>query len=222
MHRVTFGVDGDGPLTGASARYDATADLWCDDHCDLLRVRGAEAASFLDAVRDDLTVRDELGEDGERVAVTDCLADAYAAVDPLVAAHDCVLVPPLSYVDGRRLLRVLALDGDRLQDLYRDLRSEWAVDVRAKRSGIDAAGATPGDELDGPFEALTDRQREALAIAVVEGYYERPRETTTAEIGAAMGIDRRTVEEHLRKVEQRVMTELVDESGHGRGRDQPG
>ncbi len=209
MHRVTFRVDGEGPLVTASADHDATADLWCDDHCDLLRVRGADAATFLDSVRDDLTVRDELDGDRECVAVTDCLADSCAAVDPLVAAHDCVLVPPLSYVDGRRLLRVLALDGERLQGLYRDLRSEWPVEVVSKHTGVGTAGATPERRGADPLASLTDRQREALELAVEGGYYERPRETTTEAIGETMGIDRRTVEEHLRKVEARILRSVL-------------
>lgn len=215
MHGVTFRVDGTSPLATAAARHDATADLWCDDHCDLLRVRGPEATAFLDAVRDDVTIRDELAGDRERVAVTDCLAEDYATVDPLVAAHDCVLVPPLTYVDGDRLLRVLALDGDRLAGLFEDLHAEWSVDVVRKESAVDASAAMP-DGRRGGLDALTDRQREALSVAVERGYYELPRETTTAEIGDAMGIDRRTAEEHLRRAERAIVGIVFDREGRNR------
>jgi predicted DNA binding protein len=171
-----------------------------------LRVRGPEATAFVDAIRGDVTIRDELAGDRERVAITDCLAEDYATVDPLVAAPDCVLVPPLTYVEGDRLLRVLALDGDRLAGLFEDLHAEWSVDVVRKESAVDASAAMPGG-CNGSLDALTDRQREALSIAVERGYYELPREMTTAEIGAAMGIDRRTAEEHLRRAERRLLTD---------------
>jgi predicted DNA binding protein len=214
VHRVTFRVGGEGPLVAAAAAHDAAADLWCDDHHDLLRVRGPAADAFLEVVREEVAVRDVLPGDGECVAVTECLADDYAAVDPLVAAHDCVLVPPLSYVDGRRLLRVLAPDGDRLAALYDDLRAEWAVDVVRKTTAIDAGGATPGDSGD-PLAGLSDRQREALEVAVAGGYYERPRAIDTADVATTMGVGRRTAAEHLRKAERQVLTALVP-SGGGR------
>lgn len=209
MHRVTFRVDGDGPLATAAATHDATADLWCDDHCDLLRVRGPASAAFLDAVRDELTVRDELAGEDDHVAITDCLAEDYAAVDPLVAAHDCVLVPPLSYEDGDRLLRVLALDGDRLAGLYEDLRAEWHVEVVRKTTAVDAGAAMPAEGAENPLATLSERQREALDIAVAGGHYERPRAMGTAEVAAAMGVGRRTAAEHLRKAERRVLEAVV-------------
>jgi len=210
VYRVTFRVDARSPLADASANHDAVADLWCDDHCDLLRVRGPEADALLDAAREDLTVRDELGDDTERIAVTDCLAERFSTVDPIVAAHDCVLVPPLSYVDGDRVLRVLALDGDRLAALYDDLRAAWSVGVVRKDTTVDASAAMPTGGAD-PLASLSRRQREALGVAVSGGYYERPRETTTEDVAAALGVGRRTAAEHLRKAERRVLGQVVDD-----------
>lgn len=209
VHRVTFRVGGEGPLVAAAAAHDAAADLWCDDHHDLLRVRGPAADAFLEAVREEVAIRDVLPGDGECVAVTECLADDYAAVDPLVAAHDCVLVPPLSYVDGDRLLRVLALDGDRLAGLYEALRAEWSVEVVRKTTAVDADAAMPDESRGDPMAALTDRQREALAVAVEGGYYEQPREIGTTEVAERMGVGRRTAAEHLRKAERRVLQAVV-------------
>mgnify|MGYP000221120283 CR=1 FL=1 len=209
MHRVTFRVDSEGPLAQSAAAHDATADLWCDDHCDLLRVRGPERTAFLDAVRDEVTVRDELAGDREHVAITDCLAEDYAAVDPLVAAHDCVLVPPLSYVDGDRLLRVLALDGDRLAALYADLRAAWTIEVVRKETAVDADAAMPDDGPTDPLATLTERQRTAVEIAVHGGYYERPRAIDAAGVAERMGVSRRTAAEHLRKAERAVLESVV-------------
>jgi len=209
VHAVTFRVDSEGPLASAAAAHDATVDLWCDDHCDLLRVRGPDATAALDALREAVTVRDDLAGDREHVAITDCLAEDYAAVDPLVAAHDCVLVPPLSYVDGDRLLRVLALDGERLAGLYEDLRGSWTVEVVRKDAAVAAGAAMPDEGGGDPLATLTDRQREALSVAVDGGYYERPRETGAAEVAERMDVGRRTAAEHLRKAERRVLEAVV-------------
>jgi len=213
VHRVTFRVDSEGPLARAAAAHDATVDLWCDDHCDLLRVAGPDATAALDALREAVTIRDDLAGDGEHVAITDCLAEDYAAVDPLVAAHDCVLVPPLSYVDGDRLLRVLALDGERLAGLYEDLRGSWTVEVVRKDAAVAADAAMPAERAENPLAALSARQREALEIAVEDGYYERPRAIATADVAERMGVGRRTAAEHLRKAEQRVLEEVGSGDG---------
>jgi predicted DNA binding protein len=205
MHQTTFRIEGTGPLAAATADRDAAVDLWCNDHCDLLHVTGADAAGFLDAVREVVGVRDELAGDGERVAITDCVTDSHPTVDPHLARHDCVLLPPLSYADGARRVTVLALAPEHLTGLYRDLLDEWRVSVAEKREVTSLGAATPNGVLGAALPSLTDRQRETLTLAVAAGYYEIPRETTTADLADALGVDRRTAEEHLRRAENKLV-----------------
>ncbi len=56
---------------------------------------------------------------------------------------------------------------------------------------------------------LTDRQREVLSVAVDEGYYEEPRQTTHQEIAEAVDLTAGTVGEHLRKAEERILSGVV-------------
>ncbi|MFB6082544.1 MAG: helix-turn-helix domain-containing protein [Halanaeroarchaeum sp.] len=51
----------------------------------------------------------------------------------------------------------------------------------------------------GPWFGLTDRQREALTMAVDGGYYHIPREVTTLELADRMGISDQAVTERLRR-----------------------
>lgn len=100
-------------------------------------------------------------------------------------------------------LTLRGTDRDAISDFDRTMRAAgYAPELRDLHAGTLTGHTT-----------LTDRQREALELAVEGGYYERPRETTTEAIGEAMGIDRRTVEEHLRKVERRLVTTLVEDGG---------
>jgi predicted DNA binding protein len=57
--------------------------------------------------------------------------------------------------------------------------------------------------------SLTETQREILEHAVEEGYYSPRRETTQAEIAADFDCSAATVGEHLRKVENEVLSKLV-------------
>jgi predicted DNA binding protein len=56
---------------------------------------------------------------------------------------------------------------------------------------------------------FTARQEEVLEAAVELGYYRVPRDAELADIADAVGISRATASEHLRKVEERVFSEIV-------------
>ena len=51
----------------------------------------------------------------------------------------------------------------------------------------------------GPWYGLTDPQREAIDLAVKKGYYDIPRECTTKELAAELGISDQAVTERLRR-----------------------
>lgn len=56
---------------------------------------------------------------------------------------------------------------------------------------------------------LTDRQQELLELAVSEGYYEMPRRVTLSDLADQVNVSAGTVGEHLRKIEAKVIMELV-------------
>lgn len=56
---------------------------------------------------------------------------------------------------------------------------------------------------------ITSRQEEVLETAVDLGYYSEPRQASLEDISEAVGIAPGTVGEHLRKVEERVFSEIV-------------
>ncbi|ELZ03803.1 helix-turn-helix domain-containing protein [Natrialba aegyptia] len=56
---------------------------------------------------------------------------------------------------------------------------------------------------------LTERQQELLELAIDEGYYEMPRRATLRDLADRENISVGTVGEHLRKIETKVITELV-------------
>lgn len=56
---------------------------------------------------------------------------------------------------------------------------------------------------------ITSRQEEVLEAAVDLGYYSEPRQGSLEDIAEVVGIAPGTVGEHLRKVEERVFSEMV-------------
>ncbi|EMA06379.1 helix-turn-helix domain-containing protein [Haloferax denitrificans] len=53
---------------------------------------------------------------------------------------------------------------------------------------------------------LTDRQREALTLAVSRGYYESPRQVTSEELAAELGISQPSLSSLLRRGERQLIT----------------
>lgn len=207
MHEATLRLEPGGPYGEPTAGTGTTVELWCNDHSDLLSIRG-DASDVVDAVEARVGIRDRL-ERGDRTVVvtTDCLRERGGTVEEHLRRHGCLLVPPLRYARGAKLCRVLALDPADLTTLYRDLLDVRSVTVESKRSVDDPVGEDPVSA--GPRPNFSARQHDALTTAYEGGYYERPRETTTADIATELGISRRTAEEHLRRAERKVMDALV-------------
>ena len=213
MYEVTFRIEGDGAYAAATAGTDASVELWCNDHCDLLYVEDDVADKILAHVRERVGVKDLIRRPTEVVVVTaDCLREHEdAPIEDYLARHDCLLLPPLRYDMGAKSCRVLALDPANLTACYRALVEDGlSVSVERKREIETVAHDAPLLTLDTLLPTFSPRQREAFATAYERGYYEIPRETTTTEIAAALGIERRTAEEHLRRAENKLVTALIE------------
>lgn len=66
-------------------------------------------------------------------------------------------------------------------------------------------------DYDGPstaLDALTDRQREILRTGFELGYFEIPREATTADVADELGLDPSTAGEHLQRAERNLVSAL--------------
>lgn len=213
MYEATFRIEGDVAYEAATAGTDATIELWCNDHCDLLRISGDAHERVLDELCDNVGIQDTISEGDEHVVITDECLKPYTPnnVEGYLSKHDCLLLPPLRYEQGAKFCRVLALDPDNLTRFYQDIQESFRVTVKSKRE-IDAiAQDRPLLSLTSTSSGLSDRQREALIEAYEAGYYAIPRRTTTEELAGVLGIDRRTFEEHLRRAENKLIERLVEQ-----------
>lgn len=60
---------------------------------------------------------------------------------------------------------------------------------------------------------LPEKQQGAIQLAVDNGYYQTPHETTLAELSDQAGISKATFQEHLRKAEEKLLPRLVSDDG---------
>lgn len=216
MHEATFRLADDaGPsydeITG---RLGGSISLWCNDHRDLLFVDPESTDSLepmVDAIDEFAGIADAV-VDGPAVVVTETCVKTHetTAVDEVLDAHGCLLLPPIRYCDGDRIIRILALEATQLTRCYHTLQDLFSVTVAAKRDlsvrSFDRSLSGGGFAAD---PTLSPRQRDVLATAVGLGYYEIPRATSMESVADRIGIDRRTADEHRRQAERKVLEAFV-------------
>ena len=113
---------------------------------------------------------------------------------------------PIVYRDGAIHFSVVG-DPASLQAAFD--RASDAVDVR-----IDEIETVRGDP-DRPTATLSQRQREAVTVALELGYYDQPRAATHADVAAELECATATASEHLRKAEAKLVRAAIAGSGSG-------
>ncbi|KTG07712.1 transcriptional regulator [Haloprofundus marisrubri] len=208
MHKAVFRIRSDSPYAGATAGNDTRIELWCNDHCDLLHIEGDRQSEVVDHVESTVGVRERIDNGDDRTVVTDACLKEYRDdyIERHIAASGCLLLPPLRYERGEKVVRVLALNPANLATLYADISADHNVTVESKQELSSVKSETPVLSASAFLPNLSKRQREVFLVAYERGYYEIPRGTTTEEIADVVGVGRRTAEHHLRRAEEKLAT----------------
>ena len=126
--------------------------------------------------------------------------------ETVLATHGGNLVHA-SVTQAGIVLTVAVPTRERAQQLVTALESAYAsVGVRSVGARERKQPVSRGRLLD----RLTSRQQQILEFAYFNGYFERPRQNTTTEIGDKLGLSRQTIAQHLRTGERKIFAELFD------------
>lgn len=128
--------------------------------------------------------------------------DTEAEVANALIGAGLVFLPPVIIADGTETYRVFALERKQVDRAVKALTPKNEVRVLSIHERVSGVGALAG---------LSDKQREALALAVREGYYERPRRTDLDKLAKAAGVSRPSFSERLQRAEAKVMRGLLGE-----------
>ena len=130
----------------------------------------------------------------EAVIVTKPSCGAY----PVVHQNNGVLRRQNHIHQRDRVYNVLAFQHEDLTNIISDFQSRGTVTV-------ESLSQFPGNE-----PTITPRQREVVETALEAGYFEWPRELSSEELAAELGITRGTCLEHLRKAQAELLRSAVD------------
>jgi predicted DNA binding protein len=126
------------------------------------------------------------------------LQNGYMPLDPTGLKH------------GREFFDLIIRDRERLMELVERLESLGEVSIERVRSEVETPTLPSQIAWNSMLADLTDRQFEALSIAVASGYFEVPREATLADMADAMAVGKSTAGEHLRRALGRVCEFVVE------------
>jgi len=211
LYEASFRVKHECPYREMSERYpDLTIREWYLDDCQVIELTapGAPTDDLLEEIDRLGTVLHESVDDaGLHVVTQSCLCSLEDSIVERFEAHNCLYQPPTIHRQGWEHYSVIAFDESDSRELLRELETDRDIDVLSKTAiteqRIPHSMLAPVDQL---FEDVTERQMAALRLALESGYYEQPRNTSLRELADQTAVARSTYEEHLRKAENKILT----------------
>lgn len=161
-------------------------------------IYGAEVnkRSFVAAARANPRVH-FLEENGDFLVI---LLEEPRSTKPIYQHNIIHTKPILIGSDGRETWSIASKNKENLMAFYRLLRKTRGAGLRHIRRGkiqdVSIAQIHP---------SLTTRQKEAIKLAIEEGYYEIPRRVDVKDLARKAGLSFSTYQAHLRKAESRLI-----------------
>ena len=211
LYEASFRVKHECPYRDISERHpDLTIREWYLSDCQVIELTSPEspAEELLEEIdRLGTVLHESIDESGLHVVTQSCLCSLEDSIIDRFEEYNSLYQPPTIHRQGWEHYTVIAFDESDVRALLQDLEADRDVEVLSKTAiteqEIPHSMLAPVDQL---FETVTDRQLAALELALERGYYEQPRQTSLRELAEQTAVARSTYEEHLRKAENKLLT----------------
>ncbi|GAB3685222.1 helix-turn-helix domain-containing protein [Salinarchaeum chitinilyticum] len=137
------------------------------------------------------------------IELADVVSEAFAPERFTAAQMEPTVVTPEGWYETKLFQHHEAFNG------MRSRCEEFGIDVDL----ISIEQTTPASDDSTPY-GLTERQHEALTLAISRGYYESPRAVSTAELAEAMDISQPSMSTLLRRGERQLLTTTLGAEPH--------
>lgn len=210
LYEASFRVRHDCPYRDLSERHpDLTVREWYLRDCQVLELTSTRATDELlaDVERLGTVLHETVDEAGVHVVTQSCECSLDESIIQRFEAYNCLYQPPTVYRQGWEHYTVVAFTERDVRALLSDLDADRDIEVLSKTAlderHIPHSMLIPVDQF---FSDVTPRQLAALELALDNGYYEQPRQCSVAELAERTNVSRSTYEEHLRKAENKLLT----------------
>jgi hypothetical protein len=145
----------------------------------------------------------EQEKNGAYILFTRGGAPSLASVLNYIGIDGGYLFPPLGIHDGKVKFSFLGSE-PQIKDFMEKIN---ALGIRYRVVLLADANFSPMS----PLNQLTEKQQEVLLTAYKLGYYDVPRKVTSEKLAKKLGLVDSTVVEHLRKAEQRLIRQIIEQ-----------
>jgi hypothetical protein len=122
--------------------------------------------------------------------------------------HQVECVPTIERIqDGSMIISVLFPDRETLRRLIDAMRQTGAT---VSVQGITRPNAESSETVLLYVSDVTDKQREALQVAMDAGYFDEPRRADLGDLAAELGVSKSAVSQRLKAVESKLLHGLMD------------
>lgn len=185
--------------------------LWCNRTGEVLHVEapdGRTKDAVLEAVRERLGVEAMFDEEGHAFTVTrTCACNPAKSVSGVAESAGLWVLHPITMLGGFETYRLIAPSQEDVREFVAGVQKIGSIEILSHR---------PRERLDWThslemapahlFDGLTDRQARALLLAYENGLLNVPSEAGLDDIAKREGVARSTFGEHLRKAQQRLIS----------------
>lgn len=221
MFEISFRARHECPYVQFSMKHPEVRILeWCNLSTDVLEVACPDIETFttigpdLDGLlswKGGRVLKKNFLERNLQVIVKTCRdGKIRPSISGVVQKNSFLEIPPIVYHNGWEERRVIGFREADYKRLFRGLSSLGQIEilekkVLAERSIRDAFVIS----LSSVFSELTEKQLEALQVALEHGYYQVPKKATAEEIARKHRVPRTTYEEHVRKAESKLFRAMA-------------
>lgn len=221
LRHVTFRVQHDCPLARISLDVPGVRfTVWSGHRVEVLEVTTSKPVweRVVAAARRHAAVQRVFPSATGGLIVAEISLDDRRSISRTLEAHQCLWLQPLVLADGWEHYDAISFGPSEQEAL--DAVAKHGTTRVVKRRSIAPEDLTAALflSLRPVLDAPTDKQAEALVAAGKAGYYRSPRQATTAEVAAGLGLGRSAFEERLRGAENRVLNSLLPSMEHRRTR----
>lgn len=126
---------------------------------------------------------------------------------PVFHTYECVW-EFREFSGGELMISVTVPDRKELRGLVEDLRHRGAT-VSVQSIVPSGAGTREGNHRLFDVSSITEKQNEALRMAVEAGYYDNPRRVDLDQLASALGVSRSAVSQRLNAAESKLVREFM-------------
>ncbi|VVC00264.1 HTH DNA binding domain protein [uncultured archaeon] len=130
--------------------------------------------------------------------------------------HGAVLTEPTLTVDGTDKVSLFFGNEKNVKNMFSELSDDYDIKLKSKKVipidklSFDTFHTSGFFKLQTAAQLLSERQKEVFALACRRGYFKIPKEVTIEELAEEIGLDSRTVADHLRKAQNKLSPIISD------------